>query len=126
MGEQHDGISRPAAVAGYFYPEMHGAWIVRSKASCGKESICAVGQAAELAARFGQESELPEAARRPLMLLLPHAPGMYTAARRYARLWQALNFPGVWSFSGRRIPVWAGISASGPAEHGRSPAETFP
>ncbi|HJB64724.1 MAG TPA: AmmeMemoRadiSam system protein B [Candidatus Mailhella merdavium] len=86
MGEQHDGISRPAAVAGYFYPGDARSLDREVESLMREGGHLRSRQAAELAARFGQESELPEAARRPLMLLLPHAGHVYSGATVCAAL----------------------------------------
>ncbi len=86
MGEQHDGISRPAAVAGYFYPGDARSLDREVESLMREGEHLRSRQAAELAARFGQESELPEAARRPLMLLLPHAGHVYSGATVCAAL----------------------------------------
>lgn len=85
MTEQND-VSRPAAVAGYFYPGEAGELREEVAALMREGARLRERQASELAGLFGQEEALPDGARRPLMVLLPHAGHIYSGAAACAAL----------------------------------------
>ena len=84
--QERNETSRSAAVAGYFYPAAadeltkHVAVLMREGMKLRER------QTPGLAEIFGQEVGLPEGARHPLMLLLPHAGHVYSGAVTCAAL----------------------------------------
>ncbi len=84
--QERSETSRSPAVAGYFYPDAADE-LKKEVAVLMREGMkLRERQAPGLAEVFGQEVGLPAGARRPLMLLLPHAGHVYSGAAACAAL----------------------------------------
>ena len=84
--QERTEMSRSTVAAGYFYPDAADE-LNKEIAVLMREGMkLRERQAPGLAEVFGQEAGLPEGARRPLMLLLPHAGYVYSGAVTCAAL----------------------------------------